>query len=67
MFLKRNISRNKDGSVREYLQIVESRRVNGQPRQVVLLTLGNVEQELGIGAYLRATLEGKRAQGDFRD
>lgn len=42
MFLKRKLSKNKDGSVREYLQIVESRRINGQPRQVVLLTLGNI-------------------------
>ena len=42
MFLKRKLSKNKDGSVREYLQIVESRRINGEPRQVVLLTLGNV-------------------------
>ena len=42
MFLKRKISKNKDGSIREYLQIVESRRINGEPRQVVLLTLGNV-------------------------
>lgn len=41
MFLKRKLSKNKDGSVREYLQVVESKRINGKPRQIVLLTLGN--------------------------
>lgn len=42
MFVRRKLSKNKDGSVREYLQIVESRRINGEPRHVVLLSLGNV-------------------------
>jgi len=42
MFLRRKLSKNKDGSVREYLQVVESRRINGEPRHVVLLTLGNI-------------------------
>jgi transposase len=40
MFLKRTFQKNKDGSRREYLQLVESRRINGKPRHVVLLTLG---------------------------
>jgi hypothetical protein len=42
MFVRRKVSKNKDGSVREYLQIVESQRINGEPRHRVLLTLGNV-------------------------
>lgn len=42
MFVRRKLSKNKDGSVREYLQIVESRRINGEPRHVVLLSLGNI-------------------------
>jgi transposase len=45
MFVRRKVAKNKDGSIREYLQIVESRRINGQPRHVVLLTLGNIRDE----------------------
>lgn len=45
MFLKRTTQKNKDGSKREYLQLVESRRINGKPRHVVLLTLGRADSE----------------------
>lgn len=40
MFLKRTFQKNKDGTRRESFQLVESRRINGKPRHVVLLTLG---------------------------
>ncbi|MBO8129877.1 MAG: IS1634 family transposase [Peptococcaceae bacterium] len=35
---------NKDGTVREYLQIVENRRVDGKIRQRVLCTLGRLDE-----------------------
>jgi hypothetical protein len=48
MYLKTLTQKNKrDGHVRKYLQIVESRRVNGSPRQKVLLTLGRVDTPEG--------------------
>jgi hypothetical protein len=37
----------KDGHLRQYVQIVESRRLNGQPRQKVLLSLGRVDTPEG--------------------
>jgi transposase len=45
MFLKKTFQKNKDGSRREYLQLVESRRINGKPRHVVLLTLGRADSD----------------------
>ena len=47
MFLKKKVSYNEDGSTRMYLQLVESRRVNGKPRQIVLMTLGRLDTEEG--------------------
>jgi hypothetical protein len=47
MFLKKKTSYNDDGSKREYLQLVESRRINGKPRQIVLMTLGRLDTEEG--------------------
>jgi len=48
MYLKTLTQKNKsDGRVRKYLQIVESRRVNGCPRQKVLLSLGRVDTPEG--------------------
>jgi transposase len=48
MYLKTLTQKNKsDGRVRKYLQIVESRRVNGSPRQKVLLSLGRVDTPEG--------------------
>jgi transposase len=48
MYLKTLTQKNKsDGHVRKYLQIVESRRVNGSPRQKVLLSLGRVDTPEG--------------------
>jgi transposase len=48
MYLKVLTQKNKkDGHVRKYLQIVESRRINGQPRQVVLASLGRFDTDEG--------------------
>jgi len=48
MYLKTLTQKNKsDGHVRKYLQIVESRRVNGSPRQKVLLSLGRIDTPEG--------------------
>ena len=48
MYLKTLTQKNKsDGCVRKYLQIVESRRVNGSPRQKVLLSLGRIDTPEG--------------------
>lgn len=40
MFVRINQQRNKDGSVRQYLQVIEAIRVNGKPRQRVIATIG---------------------------
>jgi transposase len=48
MYLKALTQKNKsNGHVRKYLQIVESRRVNGSPRQKVLLSLGRIDTPEG--------------------
>jgi transposase len=48
MYLKVLTQKNKkDGHVRKYLQLVESRRIDGQPRQVVLASLGRFDSEQG--------------------
>jgi transposase len=48
MYLKPLTQKNKsNGHVRKYLQIVESRRVNGSPRQKVLLSLGRIDTPEG--------------------
>ena len=48
MFLKKKVLYNKDGSQRKYLQVVESRRVNGMPRQIIIATLGRLDTQDGI-------------------
>jgi hypothetical protein len=45
MFLRKRLFKNKDRSVREYVQLVESRRINGKPRQIVVLTLGRTGEK----------------------
>ncbi|GAW93221.1 hypothetical protein, partial, partial [Calderihabitans maritimus] len=35
---------NKDGTIREYLQIVENKRIDGKIRQKVLCTLGRLDE-----------------------
>jgi len=47
MYLKEVSQKNKDGTLRTYLQLVESRRVNGKPRQVLLVNLGRVDGDDG--------------------
>jgi transposase len=48
MYLKVLKQTNKtDGHTRKYLQIVESKRIDGQPRQVVLASLGRFDTEQG--------------------
>jgi transposase len=44
MFIKRKSVKNQDGTERSYLQLVESRRINGTPRQIVLLNLGRSDE-----------------------
>lgn len=48
MYLKVLTQKNKkDGHTRKYLQLVESKRINGQPRQIVLASLGRFDTEEG--------------------
>lgn len=42
MFIRRTVAKNKDGTRREYFQLAESVRINGKPRNRVILTLGRV-------------------------
>src|SRR5690606_14192406 len=44
MFVRTKTFRNKDGSTRTYLQLVESVREGGRPRQRVVANLGRVEE-----------------------
>jgi len=44
MFVRIKTAYNRDGSPRNYLQIVENRRINGKVRQHVIGNLGRVEQ-----------------------
>jgi transposase len=43
MFIRRQNIKNKNGTIRTYLQICESKRVNGKPRPNVLMNLGRVD------------------------
>src|SRR4030042_1102626 len=43
MFLRSHTVRNKNGTSRTYLRLVESRRVNGKVRQDVIATLGRLD------------------------
>jgi hypothetical protein len=47
MFIREQKIKNKNGSVRTYLQICESARVDGKPRPVVLMNLGRIDNEEG--------------------
>lgn len=47
MFVKLKNFKNKDGSFRQYVQIVESQRINGSPRHVVKMSLGRVDTDEG--------------------
>src|SRR5690606_30694744 len=44
MFVRTKTFRNKDGSTRTYLQLVESVREGGRPRQRVVANLGRIEE-----------------------
>jgi transposase len=44
MFARVKTLKNKDGSVRQYIQIVENRREGGKTKQKVLCTLGRLEE-----------------------
>jgi hypothetical protein len=52
MFARVKTQTNQDGSVRRYLQLVESVRVDGRPRQRVVATLGRLD-ELAAGGLDR--------------
>jgi len=47
MFFKKKRVKNKDGTERVYLQWVESRRVKGKPRQIVVANLGRIDTDVG--------------------
>jgi len=47
MFIRKKTFTNKDGTTREYLQLVESYRVNGRSRQRVIANLGRLEDLQG--------------------
>lgn len=57
MFVRTKRLANKDGSVREYLQLVETRREKGRVRQHVIATLGRAD-ELRQSGQLDRLLEG---------
>ena len=44
MFVRVKKRQNKDGTIREYLQIVENKRIDGKIRQKVLCTLGRLDE-----------------------
>ncbi len=44
MFARIKVRQNKDGTIREYLQIVENRRIEGKTQQKVICTLGRLDQ-----------------------
>jgi len=44
MFARIKTLKNKDGSVRQYVQIVENRREDGKTKQKVLCTIGRLEE-----------------------
>jgi len=44
MYIRTKEFKNKDGSVRTYLQIVENVRINGKPTQKVIANLGRIEE-----------------------
>ncbi len=52
--------RNKSSGGIDYLQVVRSERVNGQPRQVVIATLGRVDELAATGALDRLLRSGAR-------
>lgn len=43
MYLRTKTFKNKDGSTREYLYVVESRRISGKMKQIVVATLGRLD------------------------
>jgi len=44
MYIRKTTNKNKDGTVRTYVQIVQGYRVNGKVRQKVIANLGRLEQ-----------------------
>lgn len=44
MYVRTKVFKNKDGSTRTYLELIESYRVNGRARQRVIANLGRVEE-----------------------
>ena len=68
MFLKKKINRNKDGSQRVYLQLVESRRINGIPKPFVLMNLGRLdtgEALQNLESYIGALIKESKAYQVF--
>ena len=53
MFARTNVQKNKNGSVRIYIQIVENRREGGKVRQKVIATLGRLDKLLESGQLER--------------
>jgi transposase len=58
--------KNKDGTTRTYLQLVESRRVDGMPRQIVLMTLGRMDTDEGRERIRKITSILLNSSDEFR-
>ena len=57
MFTRLQVCRNKDGSTRCYLHLLQSKRVNGRTRQEFVCTLGRLDV-LQAGGGLDRLIEG---------
>jgi hypothetical protein len=53
MWIRAQTVRNKDGSTRTYLHLVQSQRVNGKVRQEIISTLGRLDVLQDSGALDR--------------
>jgi len=53
MFVRLLVCRNKDGTTRNYLQLLRSRRVNGQTRQELVCSLGRLDSMVFDGSLDR--------------
>jgi len=47
VFVRKQKIKNKDGSIRTYLQICESVRIDGKPRPIVQMNLGRIDNDDG--------------------
>lgn len=64
MYVRTKTFKNKDGSTRTYLYIVEGRRVNGKVRQEIVANLGRLEelQEKGLDQIIEGLVKFSKKQ-----